>query len=121
MALRSALGADRGRIVRQLLTESIVLGFVGAAAGLALAYGVLSISKLALPSDTPGLAAIHIDPRIVGFAIALAAITGLAFGLVPAISASRADLASTLRSAGRRTASSHSARGRAACSRRRRS
>ena len=114
MALRSALGADRGRIVRQLLTESVVLGFAGAVAGLALAYGLLSVSKLALPSDTPGLAAIHIDPRVVGFAVVLAAITGLAFGLVPAVSASRADLASTLRSAGRRSASSHGVRGRAA-------
>ena len=113
MALRTALGADRGRIVRQLLTESVVLGFVGAAAGLALAYGVLSISKLALPSDTPGLAAIHIDLRVVSFAIALAAITGLAFGLVPAFATSRADLASSLRSAGRRTSSSHTVRGRA--------
>jgi predicted permease len=114
MALRSALGADRGRIVRQLLTESLVLGFAGAVAGLALAYGVLSVSKLAFPTDTPGLAAVHVDPRVVGFAIVLAAITGLAFGLVPAISASRADLASTLRSAGRRTASSRGVRGRAA-------
>ena len=114
MALRSALGADRGRIVRQLLTESVVLGFVGAAAGLGLAYGVLLISKLALPSDTPGLAAIHIDLRVVSFAIALAAITGLAFGLVPAFATSRADLASSLRSAGRRTSSSHTVRGRAA-------
>lgn len=114
MALRSALGADRGRIVRQLLTESIVLGFAGAVAGLALAYGVLSVSKLALPSNTPGLAAIHIDPRVVGFAIALAVITGLAFGLVPAVSTSRADLASTLRSAGQRSASSQGVRGRSA-------
>ena len=114
MALRSALGADRGRIVRQLLTESIVLGFTGAVAGLVLAYGVLSVSKLAFPSDTPGLAAIHIDPRVIGFTMLLAVVTGLAFGLVPAIAASRTDLASTLRSAGRRSASSHGGRGRAA-------
>ena len=103
MALRSALGADRGRIVRQLLTESIVLGMVGAGAGLALAYAVLTVSKLAFPSNTPGLATVRIDLRVVGFAIVLAIITGLAFGLVPAIAASRADLASTLRSAGRRS------------------
>ena len=114
MALRSALGANRGRIVRQLLTESVVLAFTGAMAGLALAYCLLSFAKLALPGDTPGLAGIHVDPRVVGFAIVLAVLTGLAFGMVPAITASRADLASTLRSAGRRTASSHSVRGRAA-------
>src|SRR5215469_9420581 len=114
MALRSALGANRGRIVRQLLTEAVLLAFTSAVAGLALAYGLLSFAKLALPSNTPGLAAIQVDPRVVGFAIVLALLTGLAFGMVPAITASRADLASTLRSAGRRNASSHSVRGRAA-------
>jgi putative ABC transport system permease protein len=113
MALRSALGADRGRIIRQLLTESIVLSLVGAAAGLALAYGVLSVAKLALPANMPGLAAVQIDPRVVAFAVVLAVVTGLAFGLIPAIAASRADLASTLRSAGRRAASSQGVRGRA--------
>ena len=114
MALRSALGANRERIVRQLLTEAVVLSFAGAAAGLGLAYGLLSVAKLALAADTPGLAGIHINPYVVGFAIVLAVLTGLAFGLVPAIAASRAELASTLRSAGRRSASSHSVRGRAA-------
>src|SRR5215472_8857462 len=114
MALRSALGADRGRMVRQLLTESIVLGFVGAIAGVGLAYGVLSLFKLALPSNTPGLAAVQIDPRVVGFAVVLAILTGLAFGLFPAWAAARTDLVSTLRSAGRRTASSAGVRGRAA-------
>ena len=114
MALRSALGAARGRIVRQLLTESVVLGFAGAIAGLALAYAVLSVCKLVLPRNTPGLAAAYIDPQVFGFAIVLAVITSLAFGLVPAIAASRADLASTLRSAGRRAASSQGVRGRAA-------
>ena len=114
MALRSALGADRGRIVRQLLTESIVLGLVGAAAGLALADGVLSVSKLALPANMPGLAAVHIDPKVVVFAILLAVLTGLVFGLVPAITASRTDLACTLRMAGRRAATSPGVRGRGA-------
>ncbi len=101
IALRSALGAVRGRIVRQVLTESIVLGLVGALAGLALAYGVLSIFKLALPSDTPGIAGMHIDRQVVGFASLLAVVTGLAFGLLPAVTSSRINLAGTLRSAGR--------------------
>src|SRR5215471_2128086 len=114
MALRSALGANRGRIVRQLLTEAVVLSFASAASGLGLAYGLLSVAKLTLPGNTPGLAGIHIDPHVVGFAIVLAVLTGLAFGMVPAITASRADLASTLRSSGRRSASSHNGRGRAA-------
>lgn len=114
MALRSALGADRGRIVRQLLTESVVLGFAGAIAGLGLAHIVLSVFEHALPGNTPGLASVHIDPRVVGFAILLAVATGLAFGLVPAMAASRADLASTLRSAGRRANSTTGVRFRAA-------
>ena len=114
MALRSALGANRGRIVRQLLTEAVLLAFTSAVAGLGLAYGLLSFAKLALPGNAPGLAAIQVDPRVVSFAIVLALLTGLAFGIVPAITASRADLGSTLRSAGRRNASSHSVRGRAA-------
>ena len=114
MALRSALGANRGRIVRQLLTEAVLLAFTSAVAGLALAYSLLSFAKLALPGNTPGLAAIHVDPRVVGFAIVLAVLTGVAFGGVPAVTASRADLASTLRSAGHRNASSPSVRGRAA-------
>jgi predicted permease len=114
MALRSALGAGRSRIVRQLLTESVVLGVTGAVAGMGLAYGVLSIFKLALPSNTPGLAEVHIDPRVVGFAILLAVVTGLAFGLVPALAASRTEQASTLRSAGRGATSTAGVRGRAA-------
>ncbi len=114
MALRSALGADRGRIIRQLLTESVVLGFAGALAGLGLAYGVLSIFKLALPSNLPGLATVQINPRVVAFTMFLAAATGLAFGLLPAITAARSDLASTLRSAGRRATSTAGTRGRAA-------
>lgn len=114
MALRSALGAGRARIIRQLLTESAVLGFAGAVAGLALAYGVLSVFKVALPANTPGLADVRINFRVVLFASCLAVVTGLAFGLAPAITTSRLNLAGTLRSAGRRSASSAGIRFRAA-------
>jgi len=105
IALRAALGAGRGRVVRQLLTESMVLGFAGAVTGLGLAYGVLSIFKVVLPANTPGLADVRIDPRVVVFAGFLAVATGLVFGLLPALSASRWNLATTLRTAGRRAAS----------------
>ena len=105
MVLRSTLGAARGRIVRQLLTESVVLGSVGAIAGLGLGYGVLSLFKLVLPRDAPGLANVYIDPRVVLFAALLAVTTGLAFGLLPAWITSRLNLAATLRSAGQRTTS----------------
>jgi predicted permease len=105
MALRSALGAARGRIVRQLLTESVVLGLVGAAAGLALAYGALAILKSALPMNTPGWQEVRINPQVLGFATLLAIVSGLAFGLIPAISSSRTNLATTMRASGRRSAS----------------
>jgi predicted permease len=105
MALRSALGAARGRIVRQLLTESLVLGLVGAAAGLALAYGALAVLKSALPMNTPGWHEATINPQMLGFVTLLAILSGLAFGLVPAINGSRTNLATTMRTGGRRSAS----------------
>ena len=105
MALRSALGAARGRIVRQLLTESIVLGLVGAAAGLALAYGALAVLKSALPTDTPGWHEATINPQVLGFVTLLAIASGLAFGLIPAVSGSRTNLATTMRASERRSSS----------------
>jgi predicted permease len=110
MALRAALGAARGRIVRQLLTESVVLALVGGGLGLVLAFAGLSILKRAVPITTPGLAQIAIDWRILMFVTVLAIVTGLAFGLVPAISASRTNLAKTLRIGGRRSSGAAGAR-----------
>ena len=105
MALRSALGAARGRIVRQLLTESLVLGVVGAAAGLALAYGALAVLKSALPADTPGWHEAIINPQVLAFVTLLAIASGLAFGLIPAVSGSRTNLATTMRASERRSSS----------------
>ena len=105
MALRSALGAARGRIIRQLLAESIVLGLVGAAAGLALAYGTLAVLKSALPTSTPGWQEARINPQVLAFVTLLAIFSGVAFGLIPAITSARTDLATTMRAAGRRSAS----------------
>ena len=105
MALRAALGAGRERIVRQLITESSLLALAGAAAGLALGAGVLSIFKSVLPGDTPGLAQISIDLRIAGVVVGLAMMAGVAFGLAPALSASQFDLNETIKTGSPRSAS----------------
>ena len=101
MALRAALGAARGRIVRQLLTESVVLAIMGGAVGLALAYEGLRVLTLAVPISAPGFAQVRIDGNVLAFAAGLALLTGIGFGLLPALSASRADLAGAMRIGGR--------------------
>jgi putative ABC transport system permease protein len=105
MALRAALGAGRARIVRQLITESALLAFAGAAAGLALGISVLSIFKSVLPGVTPGLARISIDLRVTGAVVGLAMIAGAAFGLAPALSASQLDLNETIKTGSPRSTS----------------
>jgi predicted permease len=104
MALRAALGAGRGRMVRQLLTESVLLALVGAALGLALAFAAFQGLKSLLPLDVPGLTAAAIDGRILAAVTVLALATGLAFGIVPALTASRLDLAHAVKSGGQRSA-----------------
>jgi predicted permease len=86
---RTALGAGRGRLVRQLLTESVVLAGAGAACGVALALaGTKLIVRLAPPS-IPGLSDVHVDARILAVALIVAGATGLLFGLAPAMSLTR--------------------------------
>jgi predicted permease len=101
MGIRSALGAAPGRIARQLLTESVLLAVIGAALGLALAAGGLNILKRALPADTPRLLDVHLDARVLLFTAGLAILTGLAFGLAPALQSSRSALSETLNSVAR--------------------
>ena len=84
LTMRAALGADRGRIVRQLLTESLLLSVLGAIAGVALAYGLVNgITSLA-PVSLPRLAHVRIDGRVLAFTAMLGVLTGIVFGLVPA-------------------------------------
>jgi putative ABC transport system permease protein len=101
IALRSALGASRGAIIRGLLVEAVLLSLGGAAIGVLLALvGVRAILPW-LPDGIPRVAAIAIDLRVLVAAIAAALVTGVAFGLVPAIQASRPNLTAVLKSSSR--------------------
>jgi predicted permease len=107
IALRISLGAGRTRIVRQLITESVVLAGVGGALGLALAEGGLSLLKTMLPADTPRLSDVALDWRVLLFAAALAIVTGIISGIAPALHASRPELTEALKAGSRGT--THSA------------
>lgn len=100
LAVRSALGARSGRLVRQLLTESLVLGIAGGAAGLALAYGGLRLLLAAAPPDLPRLEQAAVDGAVLGFALALALASGVLAGLVPALRGSRVGPQDALRESG---------------------
>jgi len=97
LAIRAALGAGRARIVRQLLTESVVLGLAGGGLGVLVGLQGLNILKSVLPASTPRLAEAGIDLSVLIFVAALAVLTGLIFGLAPAISASRLNLTESLK------------------------
>jgi putative ABC transport system permease protein len=110
IGIRSALGAGKRRIARQLLTESVVLALLGGLLGLALAAAGVLLLKTALPTDTPRLADVHLDWRVLAFTGALAVLTGFVFGLAPAFQSSRSAVAQSLNSAGRGAAVSISQR-----------
>ena len=103
IAVRSALGAARARIVRQLLTESLVIALAGAALGTLFAFGGVRALVAFLPADFPRASAIRLDSTVFAFTLVVAVLTGLLFGLVPALTASRIDLQNSLRESGRST------------------
>ncbi len=101
LAVRAALGAGRARLVAQLLTESVALAGVSAAAGVLLARWAVSAFVAFAPAGLPRLDEIDLDTRVLAFAVAAAALSSVVFGIVPALHAARLDLNASLRQGGR--------------------
>lgn len=98
MALRLAIGAGRARLIRQLITESLIVSIAGGALGLAIGYAGTSLfSQIRIPSDLPITLAFHMDRRALLFSLGVAVASALIFGLVPAIQASRTDLTAIIK------------------------
>lgn len=108
IALRTALGANPARLVRQLLTESVVLALAGGVLGLALAAWSLVVLEKFSPANLPRLDEISIDWRVLAFTLLVSVLTGIAFGLAPALASVRSDLNSILKTSGRGTTGSRS-------------
>ena len=101
LAVRSALGGSRRALIVQMLAESLVLAGCGAVVGLGLAkLGITLLLNIA-PANLPRIADVSIDPMVLGFTAAIAAVAALVFGILPALRASRPNLAQTLRASGR--------------------
>ena len=107
-AVRAAIGAERGRIIGQLLAESVLLASVGGAMSIGFAAWSLGIIRKMTLADLPRAGEIQIDGTVLGFAVVLSVVTGVLFGLAPALAASRPDLAAVLRGSGEATIASGS-------------
>jgi putative ABC transport system permease protein len=107
IALRSALGATRLRIIRQLLTESVLLSIIGASLGLFLAFWGVKLLVGITPDNIPGVKDVKLDWRVFGFTLLTALVTGLVFGLVPALQVSKPNLNESLKDAGRGSTGNH--------------
>jgi predicted permease len=101
IAIRAALGAGRVRVVRQLLTESISLSLMGGVAGLAISALSIFIARKMHPGNIPRLEELGMDFRVLGFTLAISILTGVVFGLAPALRASRVDLTASLKAGGK--------------------
>ena len=118
VAIRSALGASRWRVIRQLLTESVLLSLIGGAAGLLIGYWGVPALVAALPQNQlnamPFLKTLGLNTTILAFSFALSLLTGLFFGLAPALQSSRLDLNEVLKEGGRNASATASHRLRSA-------
>lgn len=106
-AVRGALGASKRRLIRQLVTESMLLSFLGGALGIAAGFGGVRLIVALSPANLPRLDAIHLDPAAFFFAFAVTTMIGLAAGFIPALHISRNDLQAGLRQSSSRIAGSH--------------
>ena len=101
VAIRTALGASRTRIIRQMLTESLLLSIIGGALGLFLSVWLTDLLISLNPPDSPRFGEVNLDYRVLAFTIAISGLTGLVFGLVPALQASKLDVSGSLKQGGR--------------------
>jgi putative ABC transport system permease protein len=101
LAVRSAIGADRGRLVRQMLTESMALGLLGAAGGIVVALAATRALTVLAAAGIPRADQIGMDPVVLGFAIAASLLTSVVFGILPALHLTRLDLNGALKEGGR--------------------
>jgi putative ABC transport system permease protein len=107
MAIRAAMGAGRWRIARQLLTESVLLSLVGGSAGLLIARWGVELILYMSPNAIPRSREISLDGTVLGFTLAVAFVTGILFGLVPALQAGSVDVSETLKETGRGVSRRH--------------
>jgi len=101
IAIRAAMGASRGRIIRQMMTESLLLSIIGGIGGALLSAWLTDILLSAMPTGAPRVGQVSFDYRVLAFAILVSAVTGIVFGLAPALQTSRLDVNSSLKEGGR--------------------
>ena len=110
LSIRSAMGAGRARIIRQFLTESMVLAGAGGLLGLFLAYWGVSALRSFVPANVPRMDEVSVDPAVLGFTLGISLLTGLVFGLAPAWHVGRANLQDTLKETGQSTSAARGTR-----------